>query len=186
MPLLAGIFLAVCLLVDCKKTTPDYKTLYETERQAKDKLVNDLRSQIFALKTEKKVLEQTTKEKIIFKTQYVYYQAKKAVGDSTYLSDCDSILQSCDDYAVALENELVNCEQQNKLYGQIDNFKQNDSLFYVNKINEQSALITNLEKKNKSFWKNRFIFGVGVGGGYGIIHKNFDVYVGVWGGIRIF
>jgi len=160
--------------------------LYETERQAKDKLINDLRSQISVFKTEKKVLEQTTKEKVIYKTQYVFYEAKKAVGDSTYLSDCDSILQSCDDYVVALENELGNCEQQNKLYGQIDNFKQNDSLFYVNKINEQSALITNLQKKNKSFWKNRFVIILGGGGGYDVVNKKFGASFGVYAGIRIF
>ena len=170
----------------CNKKTPlpDYKTLYETERQTKIELEKNTRYEIAQLQFEKEYLENTTKEKIIYKTKYLDYEAKKNVGDSTYLSDCDSILQSCDDYVVALENELVNCEQQNKLYKQLDKLKQTDSLFYATKISEQSQIITNLQKPN--FWKNRFVFGVGAGGGYGVINKKFDVYVGVWGGIRIF
>lgn len=41
-------------------------------------------------------------------------------------------------------------------------------------------------KENKdSWWKNRFVVTAGIGVGYGLINKNFDCYVGVGVGIRL-
>lgn len=40
-------------------------------------------------------------------------------------------------------------------------------------------------EKPKSFWQDRFIFTVGVYGGYGLIHKQPDIFVGVGVGVRL-
>lgn len=40
-------------------------------------------------------------------------------------------------------------------------------------------------EKPKSFWEDRFIFTVGVYGGYGLIHKQPDIFIGAGVGIRL-
>lgn len=40
-------------------------------------------------------------------------------------------------------------------------------------------------EKPKSFWQDRFVFTVGVYGGYGIIHKQPDIFIGAGVGIRL-
>lgn len=40
-------------------------------------------------------------------------------------------------------------------------------------------------EKTKSFWEDRFIFTVGVYGGYGIISKQPDIFIGAGVGIRL-
>lgn len=40
-------------------------------------------------------------------------------------------------------------------------------------------------EKSKSFWEDRFIFTVGVYGGYGIISKQPDIFIGAGVGIRL-
>lgn len=40
-------------------------------------------------------------------------------------------------------------------------------------------------EKPKSFWQDRFVFTVGVYGGYGIIHKQPDIFIGAGVGVRL-
>lgn len=40
-------------------------------------------------------------------------------------------------------------------------------------------------EKPKSFWQDRFIFSAGVYAGYGVIHKQPDIFVGVGVGVRL-
>ena len=65
----------------------------------------------------------------------------------------------------------------------LDNYKldvyRSDSLIHIT----DSVFI--YQEKKDSWWKNRFVVTAGVGTGYGLINKNFDCYVGVGVGIRL-
>lgn len=94
------------------------------------------------------------------------------IDNSVYIRDSlQHYIDSTDVYKIDIEAVRLNNYR-------LDIYK-SDSLVHIT----DSVFVC--EEKKDSWWKNRFVVTAGVGAGYGLFNKNFDCYVGIGVGIRL-
>lgn len=127
-------------------------------------------------KTEK-VVKVDTVETIVYKEvpkEKIKYVHSHTI-DTIYLKEpVDQIAIEQKHYSDSLSDIYISGHQPN-----IDsiNYHIPERVVYIDKTVEV--------EKPKSFWQDRFVFTVGVYGGYGIIHKQPDIFIGAGVGIRL-
>lgn len=122
-------------------------------------------------KTDTLIVVKRDTVKVVKKVKEYRYDTV-VVDNSVYIRDSlQHYIDSTDTYKIDIEAV------------RLDNYKldvyRSDSLMHIT----DSVFI--YKEKKDSWWKNRFVVTAGVGAGYGLINKNFDCYVGVGVGIRL-
>lgn len=122
------------------------------------------------------------KDKVITKTEYVEvikkdtvtrYKEKKIIRFDT-ITVKDTVL-----VYIPIESKVFENTVDSTLYykAYVSGYNANlDSIFF--KMNYPKVKEIQYIKEPQTWLQKHFYYGVGIGAGYGVIHKNFDMYVG--------